>query len=262
MSGDAVAAERPEQRVERQRRASGVTIRAPSPCRRALRPSPRCRYDAFMLIAARCGAASATIARPESYGTFSHLCASVAHESAVSMPVDLRSQFGNRRRPEAERAVDVHPRAARVRASSTIAPSGSLAPVLTLPACAQTIVGPSRPCERGVERVRAHAALIVDGDELDLLGAEPEIPQRADRGDVHFVAGDHAHARRALQAVRLDVPAGAAQHFVPRRRQAGEVRHVAAGDEADAGVARAGRAARASSRRRCLRSPQRPATCT
>ena len=34
----------------------------------------------------------------------------------------------------------------------------------------------------------------------------------------------------------FDVPAGAAQHFVPRRREAGEVRHVAAGDEADAGV--------------------------
>ena len=53
-----------------------------------------------------------------------------------------------------------------------------------------------------------------------------------------FTAGDDAHARRALQALRFDVPAGAAQHLVTRRGEAREVRHVAAGDEADAGRAR------------------------
>ena len=54
--------------------------------------------------------------------------------------------------------------------------------------------------------------------------------------DVHFVADDHAQRRRALQSVGLDVPAGAAQQLVPRRRERREVRHVAAGHEADAAV--------------------------
>ena len=49
-----------------------------------------------------------------------------------------------RRRPEAEGAVDVQPRAALRARASAISASGSKAPVFTSPACAQTIVGPSR----------------------------------------------------------------------------------------------------------------------
>ena len=37
-------------------------------------------------IAARWASVSAQKAMPESYGTFSHLCPSAAHESASSMP--------------------------------------------------------------------------------------------------------------------------------------------------------------------------------
>ena len=43
---------------------------------------------------------------------------------------------------------------------------------------------------------------------------------------------------RALEPIRLDVPAGVAQDRVARGREAGEVRHLAAGDEADAAVGR------------------------
>ena len=55
---------------------------------------------------------------------------------------------------------------------------------------------------------------------------------------MHFVADDDAQPGRALQAVRLDIPAGAAQQLVACRRERGEVRHVTAGDEADAGSGR------------------------
>ncbi len=54
--------------------------------------------------------------------------------------------------------------------------------------------------------------------------------------------------RRAGEAVGGEVPPGPAQHRVARGRQAGEVRHRAAGDEPDGalgGQARAGRAASA-----------------
>ena len=61
--------------------------------------------------------------------------------------------------------------------------------------------------------------------------------QRADDRDVHFVAGDHAHARSPLQTMRLDIPSGTVQDFMPRGGEAREVRHVAAGHEPDAGIA-------------------------
>jgi hypothetical protein len=88
------------------------------------------------------------------------------------------------------------------------------------------------------ESIHAHAALIVHRHDLDLVAAEPEISQCANRRDVRFGANQHAHPRRALQAIGLHVPPGAAQHLVPRRGEAREVRHVTAGDEAHAGLPR------------------------
>ena len=41
-----------------------------------------------------------------------------------------------------------------------------------------------------------------------------------------------------MQAVGFDIPPGAPQHLVACRRQRSEVRHVAAGHEADAGARR------------------------
>ncbi len=87
-------------------------------------------------------------------------------------------------------------------------------------------------------RVRAHAPLAVDGDPYELTRADAEHPERADRRHVHLVADDDRQARRALQAVALDVPAGAAQHLVASGRQARDVGHVAAGHEAHAGRGR------------------------
>jgi hypothetical protein len=50
--------------------------------------------------------------------------------------------------------------------------------------------------------------------------------------------GDDPDRRRAAQAVALDVPAGRGEEVVPRRRQAGEVGHLAAGDDPEGGVLR------------------------
>ena len=74
-----------------------------------------------MAIAARSASASRTNARPLSYGTLSHLCASVAHESAQLDAVGEVARDGAAARPQAERAVDVHPGAApRARARAIV----------------------------------------------------------------------------------------------------------------------------------------------
>ena len=114
--------------------------------------------------------------------------------------------------------------------------SGSNAPVFTLPACAQTMVGPfvrGQCLRQRIRRMRPWSSAV---DANDLPRSDAEHAQRADDGHVHFVADDHAQARRALQAVGLDVPAGATQHLVARGRERREVRHMAAGHEADADV--------------------------
>ena len=72
---------------------------------RPSRPSP-----------ARRASASRTNARPLSYGTFSHLCASVAHESARPSPRRRCARRARGRGPQAERAVDVQPRPGLARA--------------------------------------------------------------------------------------------------------------------------------------------------
>jgi hypothetical protein len=86
------------------------------------------------------------------------------------------------------------------------------------------------------QRIRTHAPLVVGLDTNDLARSDAKRAQRTDDGHVHFVADNHAQARRALQPVGLHVPSGATQYFVPRSRERGEVRHVAAGREGDADV--------------------------
>ena len=145
---------------------------------------------------------------PESYGTLSHLCASVVHESASSIPETRWRSFGDtrprcrtRRRRAATRG--------RPGAASAMSPSGSKAPVLTSPACAQTIAGPCPSRQRAGERVDAHAALVVGGD--DGRRAEAEQPQCAIDRDVALGPGEHADARCALEPVAADVPAHASR---------------------------------------------------
>ena len=140
--------------------------------------------------------------------------------------------------------------------------SGSNAPVLISPACAQTIVGPSRSASAVSSSAGSMRPWSSVGNEPNTLGAEAEHAAGDRDRHVRLLAGDHAHRRRALQAVGLDVPAGVAQDRVARRRQAGEVRHLAARDEADAAAGREPEQVAHPAARRPPRRPTAPATAT
>jgi hypothetical protein len=60
------------------------------------------------------------------------------------------------------------------------------------------------------------SGLGVDRDQLDFFGAEPEVAQRADRGDCALRRRRSRGLRGAAAALRLDVPPGAPQHLVTR----------------------------------------------
>ena len=68
---------------------------------------------------------------------------------------DVMAQSAARRRPQPERAVDVEPRPCRRGERRRSRRADRTRPVFTLPACAQTIVG---PCRRDAARRRAHRA--------------------------------------------------------------------------------------------------------
>ena len=72
--------------------------------------SPRWRYDAFRLIAARCGAGIGDDREARVVRDVQPLVrVGRPRIGACSMPVDLRAQLRHRGRPQPERAVDVHP---------------------------------------------------------------------------------------------------------------------------------------------------------
>ena len=99
--------------------------------------------------------------------------------------------------------------------------------------------------EGGRQRGRLDPALVVGRHRLGR--AEPEVAQREVDGVVPLGAHQDAYAGRADEALRRDVPAGAPQHLVAGGGEAGEVRHRAAGDEADRALRPAARAGRAAS---------------
>ena len=108
--------------------------------------------------------------------------------------------------------------------------------MFTLPACAHTIAGPWPAAQRRGERVRPHRALPVGRHDLDRRAPEPQQPQRPPQRHVRLLAREHADRWRAAEALLLDVPAPSREQRVPRRRQAGHVRHLRAGREPDAGL--------------------------
>ena len=120
------------------------------------------------------------------------------------MPVPWR-----RSGPEAERPVDVHPRAAFVCAPADL--DGRIE-------CAGIHVA-SLNADDGAsveirQRIRAHPALSIDSDALDTLPAQSQQPQRFQQRDMYFVADDDAERRRLEEPGALDVPAGAAEQRV------------------------------------------------
>ena len=104
---------------------------------------------------------------PESYGALSHLCASVAHESASSTPSEVLAS-GRCRRPQAERAVNVDPAAALADAGDDAREGIGRArrDVARLEEYESERVGV------GGEGVGVDRAARVNGDPLDRAGAE------------------------------------------------------------------------------------------
>jgi hypothetical protein len=86
--------------------------------------------------------------------------------------------------------------------------------------------------------LRAHAALAVDRHAQHTCTSEAQQPERLAECRMGFFADHHGQRRRAVQPVRLDVPAGARQHRVARGGQRGEVGHRRAGHEGTAGGGR------------------------
>ena len=109
------ATERADQRVERHDARPPRRFGHPVHADRAARPRrarDTTRERSWPPDAAPGGR---TIAMPESYGTFSHLCASVVHESARGEALHLVRELRHGGRPQPERAVHVDPGAAGVR---------------------------------------------------------------------------------------------------------------------------------------------------
>ena len=79
-----------------------------------------------------------------------------------------------------------------------------------------------------------HPTLLVGADPNRGLRAEAQEAQGGEHRHVRLLPQDHVELRGALQSSHLDIPAGA-RSWAPRCRQAGEVRHLGAGGEADDG---------------------------
>ncbi len=109
----------------------------------------------------------------------------------------------------------------------------SQAPVLTLPAWAQTMVGAAPPAFEGpVQGVDVDGAVGVRGQLHHRRPAQAEQPERGVDAGVALLAGQHPDGRRPGQAALLDVPAGLLEDPVPAGRQPHGVGRRGAGDEA------------------------------
>src|SRR5690606_12366392 len=106
-------------------------------------PDPT-RYEAEYDIAAAWTSGREQNAKPQSYGTLSHLCPSHAHESASSTP-STRWRVAGLAAAHSPKAPSTWTHAPCSCATSQPRRRSSHAPVLTLPACRHTMVGPAGP---------------------------------------------------------------------------------------------------------------------
>ena len=145
------------------------------------------RYGAPTLSARANRAGSRTNETPQSYGTFSHLCASTVIESACSTP-SVRWRDSGAIRAKRPNAPSTCSQARPSRVSSAICAMGSKSPALTSPALAITIAG-CVVVERGGERVEVHAPCPVAREPSHVAAAQAEHSDRLDRGRVDVAAG-------------------------------------------------------------------------
>ena len=82
------------------------------------------------------------------------------------------------------------------------------------------------------QAVATHPTLRIGFHPVHGACAESEVAQGYVDRDMRFGRSDQVQWRSADQPIGLDIPADAAEQRMPGRRQAGEIRHLAAGDEA------------------------------
>ena len=117
---------------------------------------------------------------------FSHLCASVAHESAPATPATCAAVPGEAA-AQSPNAPSTWTQAPWSLAQASSGPNGSLAPLFTLPACRQTIAGPvQRGQAAGTMRPWPSA-----GRHDGPVAAEPDQAERLAHGGVRLGADDH-----------------------------------------------------------------------
>src|ERR1700736_3973714 len=144
------------------------------------------------------------------------------------------SQLRRRGRPEAERAVHVHPATVPVRDVDRIHHriKGPRVHVAGLKADDQR-GAEIDSAERLLERLSSDAALVIHGDDLRL--AQAQVAEREINRFVSLYAGEDADARRSAESVALQIPPNAIQYFRACSGETREVGHRGTGDETDVG---------------------------
>ena len=139
------------------------------------------------------------------------------------------------RRPQPERPVDVHPRVhpvGRVDDRGKIV-EGARVHLAGLCADDRRHVALERVRQRG----DVHPPLPVGRHDDLLRAADAEKPKRPRDGHVALSAHDDSEGRGAREPALGEIPPRAPVHAVPGGGEAGDVRHLAAGDERERGVA-------------------------
>ena len=112
---------------------------------------------------------------------------------------------------------------------------GSKTPVFSSPACRTTMAGSAGGGgKRLFERGGGEATLVVCVEADEVVGAEPEQAYGALDAAVAITAGEDADGRRARESAVFDIPSRAFEHGVARGGEAGDVSHLASGDEGEA----------------------------
>ena len=150
---------------------------------------------------------------------------------------DEMAQRRHGRRPQAERAVDVHPGAVPVGELDRLGERIERAGVQVAGLQADDDRARPRRAARAPRRVRRRGSG-PGRRRRPARGAETEVAQGEIDGVVPLGADQHVDAGRAGQAVAAHVPSGPWQHRGAAGGQPGEVRHRGAGDEADVGAGR------------------------
>ena len=92
--------------------------------------------------------------------------------------------------------------------------------------------------KRLFERGGGKAAIVICVEADEVVGAEPEQAHGAFDAAMTITAGEDADPWRACKAAVFDIPSGAFEHGVTRGGEAGDVGHLASGDEGEAGAFR------------------------